>query len=222
MKFSCTLRNVARVAAVVLVVAGVVCVYAYRDIIDPFVIHRTIKDSLLAPVIFIGVQVLASLLFVPRSVIGVAAGLLFGMFWGLLWAAIGAVIGAAVGFGFVRWLGAKGTLDAAPKIGKLMEKAEGGRWRTVAIIRLLPFPHSVVNTALALTKISWRDYLIGSTIGMLPMTIAQVGIGAAGGAVFTSRGGWTLACLILAAAFGLSFLLKRLLRPKSSDTHAGQ
>lgn len=216
MKFSLSLRTCTRAAALLILLASIVYIYVSHGVLDPALIHQSISGSPLAPVIFIGVQIAASLLFIPRSVIGVAAGLLFGMVWGLLWAMIGALAGAAIGFGFVRWLGAKGTLDAAPRIGKLMERAEGGRWRTVAIVRLLPFPHSVVNTALALTRISWRDYMIGSAIGMLPMTVAQVGIGAAGGVIFASRSGWTLASLILAAAFGFSFLLKRLLHKKAA------
>lgn len=206
------LRTAFRLLAVALVLGGIVLVYLNRHILDPHVIHQIISDSPWAPLIFIAIQIVASLLFVPRSVTGAVAGLLFGMVWGLVLAVIGAVAGAAVGFAFVRWLGIGGSLDGAPAIGRLMERAERGHWRTVAIVRLLPFPHSVANTALAMTRISWRDYLIGSAIGMLPTTVAQVGVGAAGNAIFTARGGWTIACLILAGAFAASFLLKRALK----------
>lgn len=210
-----------RLLAAALVLGGVIFVYLNRQFLDPHTIHQIISDSPWAPLIFIGIQVAASLLFVPRSVMGAVAGLLFGMVWGLALAVAGAVAGAAVGFAFVRWLGIGGSLDTAPAIGRLMQRAERGHWRTVAIVRLLPFPHSVANTALAMTRITWRDYLIGSAIGMLPMTVAQVGVGAAGNAIFTSRGGWTLACFILAGAFAVSFLMKRALKNKSEDTAQG-
>lgn len=201
-----------RIAALLAVAAGIVLAIVYRKALDPAAIHHAIDGAPLAPVVFIALQVIASLLFIPRSVTGAAAGLLFGMVWGLVWAITGAVAGAAAGFAFVRWMGVGGTLDASPLIGKLIERAERGGWRAVAIVRLAPIPHSVANTALALTKLSWRDYLIGSAAGMLPMTIAQVGIGAAGGAVVWGHGGWILACLLLAAALGGSLLLKQALK----------
>ena len=72
----------------------------------------------------------------------------------------GAIAGASAGFAFVRWLGAEGSLDTSPGIGRLVQRAERGGWRAVAIVRLTPFPHSIANTALALTKVSWRDYLV--------------------------------------------------------------
>jgi uncharacterized membrane protein YdjX (TVP38/TMEM64 family) len=69
-------------------------------------------------------------------------------------------------------------------------------------------PHSVANTLLAMTNLKWRDYLLGSLAGMLPMTLAQVDIGASGNAILNGRQ-WLLACLLLAAGLGASFLLSR-------------
>jgi uncharacterized membrane protein YdjX (TVP38/TMEM64 family) len=58
-------------------------------------IRDAIAANPLAPAIFIGLQVAASLLFVPRTVLGIAAGLVFGFFWGTVWALCGALAGAA-------------------------------------------------------------------------------------------------------------------------------
>src|SRR5258708_19950098 len=76
----------------------------------------------------------------PRTVLGIAAGLLFGMVWGFVWAIVGAMMGAAAGFAFVRWMGAAGTLDVTPGIGRLVERAGHGGRRTGAIHRLAT-PH---------------------------------------------------------------------------------
>jgi uncharacterized membrane protein YdjX (TVP38/TMEM64 family) len=183
----------------------------YRHAIDPVAIHNAVAANPLAPIIFIALQVLASLLFVPRLVMGIAAGLLFGFYWGLLWAVCGAVAGAAAGFALVRWFGVTGVLDASPGVGQMVKKAEAGGWRAVAILRLMPLPHSVANTLLAMTNLSWRDYLIGSFAGMLPMTVAQVDIGASGSAIL-SGGQWLVACLMLALGLAATFLLRRLTR----------
>jgi uncharacterized membrane protein YdjX (TVP38/TMEM64 family) len=202
-------KNAFRGLAILVIVAGAVLAFVYRAQIDPIAVRNVVSHSRLAPFLFVVLQILASLFFVPRTVLGIAAGLMFGYFWGSLWAIVGAIAGAAVGFAFVRWLGAAGALDVTPGIGKLVERAEHGGWRAVAIVRLTPLPHSVANTALALTNLSWRDYLIGSSAGMLPMTVAQVAVGASGGEIFAGNGKWIAASLVLAAALALTFVLKR-------------
>jgi uncharacterized membrane protein YdjX (TVP38/TMEM64 family) len=176
--------------------------------VDSQAIQRAIAAEPLAPLYFVGLQVAASLLFVPRTVLGIAAGLVFGLVWGTVWALAGAVAGAAAGFALVRWFGATGLLDMSPGIGRMVARAEHGGWRSVAILRLTPVPHSVANTVLAMTNIGWRQYLFGSFIGMLPMTLVQVDIGASGNAAL-KNGQWVLACLMLALGLAASFLLKR-------------
>ena len=206
--------RLARIIALVLVAAGIVLAVFYRDRIDPMAISRTIAAQPLAPLYFILLQVAASLLFIPRTVLGIAAGLVFGLFWGALWAVLGAMAGAAAGFALARWFGVTGMLDASPGIGRMVERAEHGGWRAVAILRLTPVPHSVANTLLAMTNLRWRDYLLGSFAGMLPMTLAQVDIGASGNAILEG-GQWILACLMLAFGLLASFLLKRFGQPAS-------
>ncbi len=180
--------------------------------VDARAIHSLVSNSPFSALIFIALQVAASLLFVPRTVLGLAAGLLFGFALGSILAIVGAVAGAAAGFALVRWLGARGTLDMTPAVGKLVERAEKGGWRAVAIVRLAPLPHSLANTALALTNISWRDYLLGSLAGMLPMTLVLAAFGASGEAALRGKSGWTLACLLLAVAIAATLLIRRHVR----------
>ena len=211
--------KIARIFALLAVLAGIAAAFFYRHAIDPLAIRNAIAANPLAPAIFIALQIAASLLFVPRLVMGIAAGLLFGFAWGLAWAVCGAMAGAAAGFALVRWFGVIGVLDASPGVGQMVKKAEAGGWRSVAILRLMPLPHSVANTLLAMTNLSWRDYLIGSFFGMLPMTIAQVDIGASGSAIL-SGGQWLIACLMLALGLAATFLLKRLSRGSQSGSDA--
>jgi uncharacterized membrane protein YdjX (TVP38/TMEM64 family) len=200
-----------RIVALLAVAAGIALAFIYRHAIDPLAIRDAIAANPFAPVIFIGLQVAASLLFIPRTVLGITAGLVFGFFWGTVWALCGALAGAAAGFALVHWFGAIGVLDESPAIGAMVKRCEHGGWRTVAILRLTPLPHSVTNTLLAMTNVSWRDYLLGSFAGMLPMTVAQVDIGASGSAILNGRQ-WLLACLMLALGLAATFLLKRFSR----------
>jgi uncharacterized membrane protein YdjX (TVP38/TMEM64 family) len=204
-----------RILALLVVVLGIALAFLYRHAIDPMAIRDAIAANPLAPVIFIALQVVASLLFVPRTVLGIAAGLVFGFYWGMLWALCGAMAGAATAFALARWFGVTGALDESPGMGAMVRKAEQGSWRAVAILRLTPVPHSLANTLLAMTNLSWRDYLLGSFAGMLPMTIAQVDIGASGSAILNGRQ-WLLACLMLALGLAATFLLRRIWRGSQS------
>ncbi|MDB5394040.1 MAG: hypothetical protein JWM91_1546, partial [Rhodospirillales bacterium] len=198
------------VVAAIAVAAAIAFYMVHNGTIEPAAIGNMIGGNPLAPLIFILLQVIASLVFIPRTVLGIAAGLLFGFLWGSVLAILGAVAGAAAGFALWRWIG-KGQVDleAMPRLGPLIERAEQGGWRAVAIVRLVPIPHSVANTALALTKLRWIDYLVGSFLGMLPMTLFQVDVGVAGEQVLRGQGNWLIISLGLALLFGVSFLIKR-------------
>jgi uncharacterized membrane protein YdjX (TVP38/TMEM64 family) len=200
-------------AAIVVAASAAVSVYLVRiGTIDPSAIRDVIAGSPLAPLVFILLQVAASLVFIPRTFLGIAAGLMFGFLWGSVLAIMGALAGAAAGFALWRWIGeGQVNLEKTPWLGPLLEKAERDGWRMVAIVRLIPaLPHSVANTALALTRIGWADYLIGSFLGMLPMTLVQVDVGAAGGQMLAGRGGWMVSLVLLALLFGTSLFLRRL------------
>ena len=198
------------VGTVILTGAAWALLSFHRGALEPTVIRDAIQNQPLAPIIFIGLQVIASLLFIPRTILGIAAGLVFGFVWGSVWALVGAEAGAAAGLAVVRWLGAgRFNLEDTPRLGPLVERAEQGGWQAVALLRLFPgLPHGIVNTALGLTRISWRDYLVGSFLGMLPMTIAQVDIGAAGGLALTGGRAWIVA-LIAAIGIAATYFLKR-------------
>jgi len=206
-------RSGGRLAVAIAVAAGAVfSIYLVRQgTIDPSAIRDIIAGSLLAPLVFILLQIAASLLFIPRTFLGIAAGLLFGFAWGSVLAITGALAGAAAGFALWRWIGqGQVDLEKMPWLGPLLEKAERDGWRMVAIVRLIPaLPHSLANTALALTRIGWGDYLIGSFLGMLPMTLVQVDVGVAGGQVLAGRGGWLVSLVLLVLLFGTSVLLRR-------------
>jgi uncharacterized membrane protein YdjX (TVP38/TMEM64 family) len=205
------LQRALRVTALVVLAAGLLLTVLYRGAINPGLIRDSIVSHPLAPLAFIVLQVAASLLFVPRTALGIAAGLLFGFWWGLVWSLLGAEIGAAAGFAFTRWIGAGGVPQRWPQMVPLVERVQNGGWRAVAIVRLMPVPHSVANTALAMTRVSWANYLFGSALGMVPMTVAQVQIGASGGLVLHGQGNWLLASLLLAGGLLLSLVLKYVL-----------
>ena len=145
-------RRAARLAVVVLVTAGIAVAWRWRAVLDPKAVGAAIAGYPAAPLVFVAVHVAASLLFVPRTVLAIAAGLIFGMGWGVVWAAIGSVAGAVAGFCVARYVNS-GLVDlgASARLRPILDRVEHGGWRAVALLRLIPvIPHSLANYALGL------------------------------------------------------------------------
>jgi len=136
------------------------------------------------------------------------------MWWGILWAALGSLGGAVAGFLTARYLHAGFVERANPvRLGALIERAERGGWRMVAVLRLVPvIPHSLTNFALGLTGVRLGAYALGSLLGQLPLTIAYADLGAAGGRALLGGADWQRAAL-WPTAIGLTVLALSLAFP---------
>jgi uncharacterized membrane protein YdjX (TVP38/TMEM64 family) len=215
---SAGLRRAGKLLVVALLVVGAAAAWRWRALLDPATIGATIGGYPEAPLVFLAIHVAASLLFVPRTVLAIVAGMLFGIEWGIVWAAIGSVAGAIAGFLVARYVSSGLVdLDRNPRMRPILDRVEHGGWRAVAVLRLIPvLPHSLGNYGLGLTRIPLGTYAFGSLIGQLPMTIAYVDLGAAGERVMLGSAGWLAPTLIGAAALALSLLIPIIarLRPR--------
>ncbi len=206
------LRIAGRAVVMLLIACGLAWAWSARGSLDPASIKQTIAKYPAAPLVFLFAHLLASLLFIPRTVLAVAAGLLFGVWMGTLWAALGSVLGAVAGFWIARYVnGGFIELEKLPRLGHILLKAERGGWRAVAALRLIPIvPHSLANYALGLTKLPVGPYALGSFLGQLPMTVAYVDFGAAGGRLMAGQANWIGPIAVGVVALALSILLPRL------------
>jgi uncharacterized membrane protein YdjX (TVP38/TMEM64 family) len=208
------LRRSGQVCILLAVAAGVAAAWRWRGQFDPLVLTATIGRSPAAPLVFLALHLVASLVFVPRSLLGVAAGLIFGVWWGLLWAALGSVVGALAGFLLARYVHT-GLFDRAQwtRITAILERVERGGWRMVTMFRLVPvIPHSLSNYALGLTRLRLGDYALGSLLGQLPLTIAAVDLGAAGERAMRGAADWLLPTLIGVVALAMTVIIPAIAR----------
>ncbi|HEV2301494.1 MAG TPA: VTT domain-containing protein [Stellaceae bacterium] len=211
------LRRAGRVLLLVFLVLGAAAAWHWRAFLDPKAISGAIAGSPLAPLLFLAAQAVASLVFVPRTILAIVAGLLFGIGWGLFWAVLGSVVGAIAGFLVIRYVNS-GLIDleAMGFVGPLVERLERGGWRAVAVLRLIPvMPHSLANYGLGLTRVPLGAYTFGSLVGQLPMTVAYVELGAAGQRLIIGGEGWIAPTVIGFAALLLSTLIPALARRRA-------
>jgi uncharacterized membrane protein YdjX (TVP38/TMEM64 family) len=146
-------------------------------------------------VIFIGVYILATVVFVPGSALTIGAGLIFGLLWGTVAVSIGSTIGAALSFLIARYL-ARDAVSA--RMGKnekfaAIDRAIGEQgWKIVALLRLSPLvPFSLGNYIYGLTAVRFWPYVLASWIAMLPGTVLYVYLGYVGKAGLEAASGAT-------------------------------
>jgi uncharacterized membrane protein YdjX (TVP38/TMEM64 family) len=212
------LRRTGQVFVLTLLAAAVAAAWRWRGDFDPLTLTALIRGAPAAPLVFIALHIVASLTFVPRSLLGVAAGLIFGVWWGLFWAAFGSVIGATAGFLLARYVHSS-LFDRArwTRFAAILARAERGGWRMVAMIRLVPvIPHSLSNYALGLTRLKLGDYALGSLLGQLPLTIAAVDFGAAGERAMRGAPDWIAPTAIGICALALTIIIPAMARRRQA------
>jgi uncharacterized membrane protein YdjX (TVP38/TMEM64 family) len=132
------------------------------------------------------------LLFLPGSPLTLFGGFAFGgTFRGLIavtaCVSAGSTLGASAAFLVGRTVARKWIerrVAAYPRF-RAIDAAVGEKgFRIVLLVRLSPvFPFNLLNYALGLTRVSFRDYVLASWIGMLPGTILYVYLGSTAGAL---------------------------------------
>lgn len=144
------------------------------------------------PILFIAGYVAATVAMVPGSILTLAAGAIFGIVPGVLYVFVGAVIGSALAFLVARHLArphVERRLAGDPRFARI-DRAVGRRGgRIVLLLRLSPLlPFNLLNYALGLTGVRFRDYLLAS-VGMLPGTFLYVYSGRVAGDLAALAGG---------------------------------
>lgn len=133
----------------------------------------------ISPVVYLAVYAIAPLLFFPGSVLTAAAGLIWGWKSAFLLVTFGANIGANLAFLLGRRLGQKRVQKlTAGKYEKYEEKIADAGFHTILFLRLVPLvPFNVLNYGAGISGVRWRDYALGSFLGMIPGTFVYVYIG---------------------------------------------
>lgn len=138
----------------------------------------------LGSIAFMVIYNLATLLFIPGSLLTLTGGWLFGVFWGSVYVLIAAILGATFAFLIGRYLSRDWVcrqMEKNPKFKAIDRAVAKEGWKIVLLTRLSPvFPFNLLNYAFGVTEVSLKDYLLGS-IGIVPGTVMYVYIGSLAG-----------------------------------------
>jgi uncharacterized membrane protein YdjX (TVP38/TMEM64 family) len=133
---------------------------------------------------FIAFYIIATVAFLPGSMLTLGAGVVFGVLLGSIYVFIGATLGAIAAFLVGRylargWVGKK--IEGNQKFAAIDRAVAHEGFKIVLLTRLSPvFPFNLLNYAFGITGVTLKDYALAS-VGMFPGTVMYVYIGSLAG-----------------------------------------
>ena len=125
----------------------------------------------LGPVVFVLIYAFG-VLFLPATPFTIAGAVIFGKFYGMLYNLAADLLGASVSFFLGRYFlhgVARGFLET--RMPWLERKAAEEGFSVIFYLRIFWFPFIVLNYAAGATRIRFRDYLLGTALGLLPAVL---------------------------------------------------
>lgn len=214
-------KNGMRIGLIISLAAFTALAFYYKSYINAENIGLlTARAGVWAPLIFGLIYAVATVLFLPGSVLTLAGGAMFGPVWGTAINLTGAMLGATISFLIARyaasdWVSGK----VSGKLKSIYDGVEREGWRFVAFTRLVPlFPFNALNYALGLTRIRLSHYVAASLIFMLPGAFAYTYLGYAGKEAVAGGEGVVGKIMIALALLAIVSFLPRVIKRKGDST----
>ncbi|MGB3512558.1 MAG: TVP38/TMEM64 family protein [Microcoleaceae cyanobacterium] len=181
-KFHKKIRKLFQYILLSLIVASLIITVKYFNI--PEILRSILiwieSLGLWSPVTFVIIYNVATLLFIPGSVLTLGGGVIFGVIWGSIYVFIASTLGATIAFMVGRYISRDWIckqFERHPKFKAIDRAVVTQGLKIVFLTRLCPlFPFNLLNYAFGVMQVSLKDYILGS-IGMIPGTIMYVYIG---------------------------------------------
>lgn len=159
---------------------------------------------------------------IPFPTVGLAiiSGTLYGPVWGTVLAMTGLIVSGSISFWIGRYFG-RHFINEHEKgwIKKYDDMLKGKGFFTVLFMRLFMFPFDFASLGCGMTQMSFRQYVYGTFLGVIPSTITAVVLGQA----FHRPQSWllfgVLFSITVVVAVGLRYspFGKKMFEPKKSD-----
>lgn len=161
---------------ILLLLFAVAAAWKWTPLADLITIERmarwaaSLRESPARHFYIIGAYIIGSVLLVPITLLILVTGIVFGPVAGSAYSLIGCLAGALVTYAIGYFLGQDFVRKIAGAKWQRMEKKIGQTGIVaVATLRLLPVaPFTVVNIVSGAFKVPWRDYILGSLLGLAP------------------------------------------------------
>ncbi len=207
------------VAIAVVVLTAVALAWRYTPLqawLEParlIELGESLRENRLAPLIAVLAFVGGGLVLFPVTVLVGVTAIVFGPLLGSAYALIGATLSGAMTFAIGRHLSRQTVRGLAGRRLNGLSRRLGERGLLAIIFaRVVPVgPFAVVNIVAGASHIRWRDFLLGTVIGLVPgVTVASIFVARVAAAIREpSAGTFALLAAVGAALIALVFVLKR-------------
>ncbi|WP_179137466.1 TVP38/TMEM64 family protein [Candidatus Entotheonella palauensis] len=133
------------------------------------------------PLVLIVCMIAHTLVPLPAELLAVAAGMVLGSFWGVVTIWTGALLGAYLGFFLARALGQPllRRLARHERLQRVQDWIDQADVPLLLAVRLIPvISFNLVNFVLGCTAIGWWRFTWTTALGILPVTVVSVSLGA--------------------------------------------
>lgn len=137
------------------------------------------SSGVAGPLVYAGLYVVLTLALVPGALMTAVGGALFGAALGTALTVAGATTGAGIAFLIGRRLGRRQVEQiAGRRVEALDDWVARNGFAAVPYVRLIPLvPFNALNYAAGATAVSFRSYLAGTALGIVPGTFAYSALG---------------------------------------------
>jgi phospholipase D1/2 len=169
-----------------------------------------------------GLVILAFVAFsvVPVMLLVSLTGIAFGPVLGPLYAMTGCLASASTAFALGRWVGPRDVNGwGGERVTRLMGLLRRNGTLAVFLIRKIPIPFILVNFMLGASPVGYREFLIGTLLGMAAMVVGLAGFGYQLAETWRHPSTESIirAFLFLCIPLSLAWIINRRLRARSGD-----
>jgi uncharacterized membrane protein YdjX (TVP38/TMEM64 family) len=194
-------------------------VRAYSDRYEAYAMQMPILAALVFGLVYAGAVALS----IPiAALLSVLAGFMFGSVWGTVIVVISATVGATATFILARYFFRDFFERKASRfVGTAEAEARLNGFSDVLIARLIPaVPFSLINAVAGLTRVSLRNYVLATALGIIPFTFVYVHAGEALGifdslSQVASSEGWIFASRIAIVVVAI-YIVQRIYKARTT------
>jgi uncharacterized membrane protein YdjX (TVP38/TMEM64 family) len=144
---------------------------------NAFILLIENSDKATAAFLLIVGKIFSGIFFLPGTPLTLLSGVVLGKWLGTAVAIVGNTLGATLAFLLARYILKKYVQEKIlvkyPKIKEYEDLLFKRGFYTVVFLRLIPlFPFNALNFLLAVTKVKFKDYFLGTIVGIIPGTVA--------------------------------------------------
>ena len=131
--------------------------------------------------LFLLAYTIRPILLIPDSIMVIIAGATFGPWIGLFAAYLGENVSALIAFSVSRFLGDKWASHSRIEFVRKLDRVVTKRgFVTLMFLRLIPIaPFDPINYGAGLTSMSYRTFIAGTALGVIPALVVYVLLGSA-------------------------------------------